>query len=252
MPLALGGLAGFAGDGGSGLRAFGVALLMTLMARTIAIMTRPALFRTATGPPDLDHFGLCGDSGCGVSGARFRRCGIACFRRDSIAGFGRRRIGFGNRFRRGFDGGLLLRRFHCELPLKLGSGSASTGAGSLASVTDENETSGSKVADGAVTTSSLTGGASSALTATSAVSTAAAGSGATLSATCSSSASATTGDKSRAMWHRPARLPPLPFRLPPHQQAWHQSAPLHSPPLQRQAPQPPPASAAAAGFFSMR
>ena len=130
VPLALGAVAGFAGRGfacdgrlGGGCGAIRTAMPVAIMAR------RPALVGAATGPPDLDQFGLGGRGGC-VRGRRFadgsglRRCFGGCLlprlllrRRLDYTGLGRSLDGsFGRTLRLGlrFDGGGLARaRFAC-------------------------------------------------------------------------------------------------------------------------------------------
>ena len=104
MPLTFGSLAGFTRDGGRGVCALRRTVVMAL---TAAIVTRAALFRAATGPPDLDHFRYCGDFGRGCLGnARIHRC-----------------ISRGNGLRHWFSGGLLLRRFNGRSFDGLGYGS---------------------------------------------------------------------------------------------------------------------------------
>src|ERR1700683_3958646 len=57
MPLAFGGRGVFTGSGNGRLRALLPACMWpALMAVTVAVVARPALFRSAAGPPDLDHF----------------------------------------------------------------------------------------------------------------------------------------------------------------------------------------------------
>jgi hypothetical protein len=69
-----------------------------LMAMAVAIMTRPALVRSAAGPPHINHFRRRDSMGRS-------RCGHACIRRSRIAD--------GSRLNGRFAGSLLLRCFTC-------------------------------------------------------------------------------------------------------------------------------------------
>ncbi len=95
MTLALGAVSGL-DRSGSRLNAFLRTVLMAVVAMTAAVMARPALFRSATGPPDIHHLrNRNGIRRCCDSGIRIRRCNVAhC---DALC--------------RCFSGGLNLRRF---------------------------------------------------------------------------------------------------------------------------------------------
>ena len=84
MMLAL--LAGAGFTGGCGRSAIRGRRLMAVTLMTVAIVTRPALFRATAGPPDLDQFRR---GGCFGRGDRFsRRFSIdrllCCFSRCSL------------------------------------------------------------------------------------------------------------------------------------------------------------------------
>jgi hypothetical protein len=104
MPLALctfADIACFTGSGG-GRRSFLGGTV--LMAMTAAIMTRPALFRPAAGPPDFYQFGNSSRLGrCCDGVALGRRCSIAC--RNSLC------LCFSGNLRRRFSGGRILCHF---------------------------------------------------------------------------------------------------------------------------------------------
>ena len=95
MALAAGAVIGLSG-GHRRLRAFLRALLRAILgtvlrAMAVAIMPRPAIFRSAAGPPHIHHF----QRRDGI-GRRYRRTGI---HRSYIAGCSRLDAGFGSRLR---------------------------------------------------------------------------------------------------------------------------------------------------------
>jgi len=95
VTLAFGTVSGL-GRSGSRLNAFLRTVLMAVMAMTAAVMARPALFRSAPGPPDIHHLrNRNGIGSCCGSGTRIRRCNVT--RCDGLC--------------RCFSGGLNLRRF---------------------------------------------------------------------------------------------------------------------------------------------
>jgi len=74
VPLVFCGLAGLARGSGDRRGAFPGAVLLAM---TAAVMTRPALVRPATGPPDFYQFGRGNRLGRCHGGNGIHRCGIA-------------------------------------------------------------------------------------------------------------------------------------------------------------------------------